>query len=235
MQPKHIPALSGATAVAVLSLSGAVSAAQTTPAGGTTVTVRIEGRMHTLLAPTKVHTHAGSITTSGAPRGACPATSAAGALDVATHHGFSGPFSASLKDYFITRILGELESGKTYFWEIFADNVPAQTGACEIKLHSGEQLLFAAVPTKGTEHPTALSGPNRARAGHPFAVRLMFFDAKGRSKPLAGGRVYGAGVSSVTNHRGIARIVEPHAGSLVLHATPSGYIRAAPVRVRVIR
>ncbi|MGI8428183.1 MAG: DUF4430 domain-containing protein [Solirubrobacteraceae bacterium] len=221
----------GATVALVLSFSAASLAA-----AGPQVTVRVEGRTHTLLAPTKVQTHTGSITIGGAPKGACPATSAAGALDVATQRRFSGPFDHKFNDYFIKTILGEFESGKSYFWEVFVDDTAAQAGACALKLHRGEQLLFAAVPASGSsEEPIVLSGPRHGRAGQAFTVKVVFFNAKGVAKPLSGARVYGADVSAVTNRRGIARIDERHPRSLVLHATPHGYIRAVTLRVSVTR
>ena len=187
-----------------------------------------------LLAPTSVQTHTGSITRNGAPRGACSATSGAGALDTATHHRWRASFSASLGDYFVTNILGDVESGKKFFWGIWIDDRFATTGPCGIKLHRGDRLLFAAVPATGPEaHPINLTAPSHAVAGHAFTLKVVWFSDAGVPKPLAGARVSGGGVSTVTNSHGIATIVTAQRGTLVLHATDKGYIRAAPVRVRV--
>ncbi len=228
MHRRRIPALGGASIALVLALSPVALAAR-----GPAVTVRVEGKARTLLAPTRVHTHAGSITKGGAPSGAGRATSAAGAHHPATHHRWSGTFSSSFHDYFITAILGDTESGKSFFWGIWIDNRFAQSGACGIALRPGDQLLFAVVPASGTEYPTALTAPGHAVVGHAFKVKVVWFNGRGRSEPLARARVSGAGVSVVTNGRGVATVVAHHTGTLVLGAARNGYIRSAPVRVHV--
>jgi hypothetical protein len=46
-----------------------------------------------------------------------------------------------LKDVFITSILG-VKAKSHQFWKIVVDGKAASTGACGVKLHSGEKLLF---------------------------------------------------------------------------------------------
>jgi hypothetical protein len=192
------------------------------------VTVRVEGLTHELLAPTTATTHTGWITKAGTPQGKCPATSGAGALDVATHHRWGGAYSSSL-GLAVTSILGETHtfSSKDY-WSVWVDNRFASAGVCGLKLHRGEQLLFAAVPISGTEYPIALTAPSRVAAGAAFKVHVVWVAPKG-TKPLAGARVNGA----VTDARGVATIQAGSAGKLLLRATKVGYIRAAPVSVTV--
>jgi len=228
MQHRKFLALTGATLAFVLAPSGAALAA-----GGTRVTVRVEGSTRALLAPTIVRTHTGSITKGGAPAGVCPATSAAGALDVATHHDWRGTFFSSFNDYEIKTILGDTEGGTKSYWGIWINDVYATTGACEIKLHRGDQLLFAVDSVAHHEHPLGLTAPTSATVGHPFTVKVVSYSDAGVAKPLAGAQVSGAGVSGVTNRRGILSVSEPHAGTVVLRARRNGYIRAAPVSVRV--
>lgn len=227
MARKQFSALFGATLVLVLAPSTALAAA------GTTVTVRVEGKTRTLLAPATVQTHTGSITKGGAPSGACSATHAAGALDTATHHSWSGKFFSSFSDYEISTILGDTESGKSYYWGIWIDDRFASLGACGLTLHRGDRLLFAVDSVAHHEHPLAVIAPRTARAGHAFSVKVESFSDAGIGKPLAGARVNVAGTSTVTNSHGTARFVDSHAGTLVLHADRAGYIRAAPVSVRV--
>jgi Domain of unknown function (DUF4430) len=217
-------ALGGALLAAVLALSPAAVAAS-----APTVIVRVEGKARTLLAPTATHTHSGSITKGGAAPGACPASSGQGALDVSTHHRWSGKFDTSLGSYFVTTILGDTESGTQFFWEIFVNNVAASVGGCEIKLKPGDQLLFAVVPATGTAFPTALSAPGTATVGHSFTVKVQSFTASGKAKPLAGARVDG----KLTSSRGTVRITPTKSGTLVLQATHKGYVRSAPTRVHV--
>jgi hypothetical protein len=229
MHVKRTLALYVATLAVVLALvPGALAA------GGTTVTVRVEGLNRTLLATKTVTTHTGWITKYGAPKGDCPAMSAQGALDGATRHRWVGTWSTKYgPEYEITSILGETHSfSSTDFWDIFVNNVPASAGACELNLHPGEQLLFAAVPDSGTAYPLALTAPASVTAGHSFTVKVVWFNGGGKSKPLAGARVSGIGVqSALTNSRGLATIVDAHVGALVLHAGKKAakkyYVRAA--------
>jgi hypothetical protein len=227
MHVKKLIALCGATVAVVLVPSAALAAA------GTKVTVRIEGTNKTLLASRAVQTHGGWITKDGTPRGSCPATSAAGALDVATHHNWSGKYDSSLGGLEIFSIFGERHTfSSPYFWEIFVNNRPG-TGACAQKLHRGDQLLFAAVSQKGIAYPTAIRSPSHATVGHRFTVKVVWFNAKGIAKPLDNAVVSVHGKSVRTKSRGIVQITWGSPGTIVLRAARRGYVRAAPVRVRV--
>jgi hypothetical protein len=211
MHRRPILALGGATLALVLASPGAALAV--------TVAVRVEGKTHSLLAQTKVHTHNGWITKGGVPTGKCSAASGQGALDTATHHSWGGTFSSSLGSYFIKTILGETDNGPSIYWGIWVNNVSASTGACGIKLHKGDQLLFAAAPYPA--YPLGLIAPSSAHLGRSFAVKVVGFNASGKSKPLAGAHVNGG----VTNGQGIVHIVPTKKGTLDLGATDKGYIR----------
>lgn len=227
-----------ATAVALLAMP--VAALAVTPAiafaaRGPAVTVRVEGLKRTLLLPDKVHARSGWITRFGAPSGQCPARSAQGALDVATKHRWHGIWSTQFgPEYEITSILGETHRfSSNYFWEIFVNDVAASTGACELKLHRGEQILFAAVPDSGTEFPLALEAPRSATAGQPLTVKVVYFTASGAAKALGGAHVSAAGHSGTTNSEGMVTLTPAQTGRFVIHAKRTGYVRAAPVTVDV--
>jgi Domain of unknown function (DUF4430) len=176
-----------------------------------------------------------SLTSFNTPSGKCPDNSGAGALDAATHHNWKGLWETSFNDYEITSIEGETHtfSSKDY-WEIFVNGAVAQTGACEIKLEPGEQLLFAAVPDKGTEYPLVLTAPHTAVAGHVFTVRVTYFVKEHVFRPLAGARVTGVGVRpATTDSRGDAKLHSATAGRLILYATHPDYIRSGPAHVAV--
>jgi hypothetical protein len=234
MHRNHLVALSGAI-LALVTVPSAVAVASS--GGGPTVTVRVEGKTRTLFGPKVVQTQSGWITKGGAPTGACPATSAAGALDVATGHRWSGTFSKHLQNYFVTKVLGDYESGKKLFWGIFVNNVSATVGICGIQLHSGDKLLFAAVASTSSRpaYPTALRGPSQVTVGNTFRVRVVYFNASGKARPLARARITGTGVSVVTNSRGFASIKAKTAGALVLRSSPPGYVRAVPLTVQELQ
>jgi hypothetical protein len=137
MKQKKLLALCGAVAVSLVTAAAALAASSTGPA----VTVTVKSLSKTLAGPATVHGEKGAITKGGAPKGRCPGRSAAGALDAATHHRWNAKYYASLKDVFITSILGVKPKSKD-FWEIVINGKVASTGACEIKLKPGEKLLF---------------------------------------------------------------------------------------------
>jgi Domain of unknown function (DUF4430) len=218
--------------LALLGVTATTALAGAAPAlAGTTVSVRIEGKNKTLLATRRVTTSSGWLTRFGAPKGACSAASAAGALNTATHGRWGGKFEQSYGDYFITRILGDFESGSKYFWDIFVGNVSASSGACGVKLHRGEQLLFAAVPVLGTAYPLGLQGPSRAHVDADVSVKAVWFDARGRAKALSGALVTGSGVFETSNAEGIVHIHISHSGTLSIHASKRGYVRSDSLRI----
>lgn len=236
MHLKKLIALCGAIAAVLVPVAVQATAATGAPSAGrgTTVTIRIEGLKRTLLATATVHTHAGWITKGGTPRGTCPATSAAGAMDAATHHRWGGKYSASVGGLELLSILGEKHAFTSpFFWEIFVGNRAATVGACELKLHAGEQLLFAAVSQKKAEYPIAIRAPRAARVGRPFTARVVWFNAKGLAKPLAGATVSVNGPRGKTGRRGTVSLVGTRPEVSMIHAAKAGFIRAAPVRVRV--
>lgn len=218
-----------ATCLALLALpAGALAAATASGSGsGPAVTVRVEGAKKTLLLPKVVHTHRGWITKYGAPSGKCPDRSAQGALNVATHGHWRGKWYSSYNEYFVTTILGEKPAGSDY-WTVFVNNKTSSLGACDIKLHRGQKLLFAV--TNGGEFPSGLVAPKTATKGHTFSVKVLGYTAAGKSAPLAGVTVAGNRITSAkTNANGVARVHDNHTGVLVLRASPGGYIRTEAV------
>jgi hypothetical protein len=224
MQFRRICALSGAIA-ALAAIPGSALAA------GTGVSVRIEGLKKTLLARNSVHTHGRSITKGGAPAGTCPATSAAGALNVATRGDWGGTYSQSLGQIELTSIMGESWpfSQPNYYWGVWINNRYATTGMCEINLHRGDRILFAVDSVKQHEHPLAVSAPARATVDRAFTVKVVWYSDVGKAKPLKGVRIDGV----TTNRGGIARLTPKDAGKLRLEASQRGYIRSAAQWVRV--
>ncbi len=235
MQRRLTFALGGATLALALTPAAALAAAKNT--GGTRVTVRVEGLNRTLLAPTQVTApKSGSITKGGTPTGKCSANTAAGALDVATKHRWGGTYTASF-GLELTRIFSEahLFSGKD-FWSVWVGDTPASTGVCGLKLHRGEQLLFAAIPDSlnfDKAFLLALSAPKSATAGHSFTVTVDAIGRTGKRTPLAHAHVTGHGVNATTNSHGVATVDATKAGTLTLQASRTGDIRSAPETVRV--
>jgi hypothetical protein len=139
MHRRTFVALAGAIVMAVASAGGALAASS-----GPAVSVQIKSLTKTLLKPTTEHGEKGWITKGGTPKGKCPGSSAAGALDAATHGKWSGKYYASVGGIFVTSILGVKPAGSDY-WSIYVNGKAASVGSCAIKLRAGEKLLFKIV------------------------------------------------------------------------------------------
>jgi hypothetical protein len=209
-------ALAGA-ATAALALAPASLAA--------TVTVRVQGRTKTLLPTKTVHLKPGSITRGGAATGACSATSAQGALADATRGNWQGSWYSSYNEYYITGILGLEETGKSYYWGLYVNNRFATAGACDEPLKPGSSVVFAVVPAKGsTEQLLGVQTP-AARAGFPYTVQVVAYDAHGKARPLGGATVSVDGRRVVTQKNGwTPGITFPAAGEQTLTVTKSHYV-----------
>jgi hypothetical protein len=218
-------------------IAGALCAAGLITAGpalaATSVSVRVEGLTRTLLpAKTITAPASGSVTEGGTPAGQCPADTAAGALNVATHQKWGGSYSKGL-GIEVNSILGTSYSyAQGDYWSIFVDNHYAEKGICDLTLHNHEQLLFAPYPSKGKTFPIVLKAPARASVGTPFRVRAYYYPGQGSAtKPIKGVSLSGA--SGTTNAQGVATVTATRAGTLRLVGSAKGYIRSAVDSVTV--
>jgi hypothetical protein len=224
----RIRALLGAGALALL-----VAPAAAVAKPGKTVTIRVEGVSKTLLAPTAVKVPtSGWITKGHTPKGACSATTAAGALDVATHHRWNGTWEANYNAMFVTSVLGQRYGSKAKdYWSIWVNGRYAQSGICNLKLHKGDQLLFAAVSTTGNSLPLILrTSASRTHVGSRVTITAGYAGKHGLT-PVAGVKVSAGGVTEQTDKKGHATFTIAHTGTLVVRGDAKGYIRAAPLKV----
>jgi hypothetical protein len=182
---------------AALACTASAALALAPAALATTVTVQIQGRTKALLPAKVVHLKTGSITRGGATAGACPATSAQGALAQATHGNWQGSWYASYNEYYITSILGLAETGKSYYWGLYKGKT--------------EELLGVNAPA--------------ARAGFPATIQVVAYSPKGKPHPLAGATVSVDGKSVVTGKSGwTPGITFPAAGAQTLTVTKAHYV-----------
>ncbi len=139
MHRKTLIALVGAIVMAVAASGVALAAGS-----GPTVTVTIKTATKTLRQAT-VHGEKGWITKGGTPKGKCSGSSAAGALDAATHGRWTGKYYSSVPGVLVSSILGVKPKGQDAFWELIVNGKPASKGVCDIGLHAGERLGFKLV------------------------------------------------------------------------------------------
>lgn len=194
-----------------------------------TVTVRVEGRARTLLAARSVPIPRHGVV--GKDGHFCPADSGLGAFNEAVRGRWSGAWSASFGDFLVTRILGETDSYSTTgtYWSLYIDNVAASSGICAVKLHPGEQILWASVPDSATLYPLGF-GRTSVHAGAGgrllrITVRVLAYNGRGRARPLAGASVSERSQRRRSNAGGYATFTVSRPGSLRITASKPGYIR----------
>jgi hypothetical protein len=220
MNTKQI--LGGATMVAAsLSMAAAPALAATLPR----VSVRVEGKSRTLLHNKVVQPNGKRVRRSGH---SCAGNTLLDPFNLATRGRWNGTWYAG-SGWFITKILGQTESGAKNYWELFVNNRAATMGLCGLKISKGEHVLLAAVPDTGTEFPTAITAPRTATAGKPFTVHVVLYNASGKAHALKGATVRGAGVTATTNAKGNATIKATRTGRQVLTASKAGEIRSEAV------
>jgi hypothetical protein len=75
--------------------------------------------------------------------------------------------------------------------------------------------------------------PSHAIVGQEFNVKVVSFTAKGKAKPLKGATVTIGHRSGKTGSKGTISVKGSSAGTFTVTATDKGYIRAAPVTIKV--
>ena len=205
----------------------ALAAATAVPAGAASAPeafVRVEGARTTLVGQTLVRTHPGDRVKGQK----CSETSAAAALDDATHGKWSGSYSTKFGDYLVNSIDGEAPTGNN-FWTLFVNGRASSTGACETPLHAGDHVLWfdcqADANFNCTNNPLALTGPALAQRGHRITVHVTQIDGAGHSTPMGGARIAGA----TTDASGVAHLTLHRAGTTTLQARRSGATPSDPV------
>src|SRR5437588_1181595 len=153
-----VSSLRTATAVITILALALLASASSAPAASTgLVTVRVEGATETKLAPTQVTTTTAPFVKDGNPEHACPGTSAAGALELATGGSWSGRwFGGETKEgrfeglgYSVETVLGENHAfGSGGFWDEWLNNHEGE-GLCHDETQPGGQVLLFPCPESG--------------------------------------------------------------------------------------
>jgi hypothetical protein len=207
--------------------------------GLASVTVRVEGASSTLVPPTEVTTGSSPIVKDGNVAHSCPGTSAAGALQGATAGNWSGVWFTGL-GYTVETIAGEshqFEPGAAanYFWSLWLDNKPATTGVCGVELNPGDSILLfpecfsetVPSPCPPPPNPLGIAAPGVAEAGAPVTVTVTSYaNATGAPSPAGKVMVAGGGASAETDPSGRATLKFSASGSVVVHASAPGSVRA---------
>jgi len=222
------------TTIAALGLAGlglaATAGAAAVGGSAPAVSVRIEGAARTLVHARMTQSKAADVTRGGAPSGACPGSSAIGALAVATHGSWVGKWLPKHSGYLITSVDGERSHTKAG-WRVFVAGQALKVKAACAPLKPGQRLLFANV--RPGVLPLGLTAPATVSAGQTFRVAVVQYTLSGHARPAAGATVSVNGASGPANGAGLVPLTPNRPGTYTIVATKAGYIRdEATVTVR---
>jgi hypothetical protein len=112
-------------------------------------------------------------------------------------------------------------------WYLKINHKSLSVGGDVATIHPGDEVLYALVKTEAPSYKypdeLVLTGPNTAKPGVPFTVRVSSYDEKGKSKPAAGIKVSGA--SAPTGADGRTTVTLSKSAQLI--ATGAGEIPSA--------
>jgi hypothetical protein len=212
-------------------------------AAGPTVSLRVIGAGGKLLAQRTVFTGAVSLRTS--PKATCLGAGTGGsgrrvkvrgstALGVLAKAARSGgalrPLSTT--DHFRPEFglglcgVGKSKATARRSWYLKVNHVDPQRGGEQVKVHAGDEVLWALEPYPYPEE-LLLSAPETAEAGQAFTVKVTAYDDAGKHKPAAGVTVTGASEPTGPDGRTTVVLSQP----TVLQATVAGAIPSNRVAV----
>jgi Domain of unknown function (DUF4430) len=209
--------------------------AQPASAAGGAITVRVEGITRTLVPVTRVTLPAVKVVKDGKAADSCSASSAAAALQSATHGNWKATWSASYKAYFVTTIAGlDLPSTGAEYWAFWVNDAPASQGICGYDPKPGDSILFfpdcygKTCPKSGGV--LGLKAPSVATVGSPVTVSVTAYsDAKGTPSKAVGAKVSGGGATATTAASGTAKLSFTHPGKFTLTVSAPHAVRAQAV------
>jgi hypothetical protein len=226
-----------AAAVGCLAAALLVFAPGALAAAPATVTVRVEGLSETKLAPTQVTTSGSPVSKDGKPEDACPGTSGAGALELATGGSWSGKwFGGGVNKegkfeglgYSVETVLGESHPfGSGAFWSEWVNNHEG-LGLCPDEMQPGAQLLLFACSeaAQACPLPLGIEAQASANVGESVPLSVVRYSATGQASPAAGATVTGAAAVVSTDSGGRATVSFQSAGQFTVQATAPESVRA---------
>lgn len=112
-------------------------------------------------------------------------------------------------------------------WYLKVNHKTPSVGGDSAVIHPGDEVLWDLAPSYPYPGELVLEGPDKAKAGVPFTVRVLSYDEKGKSKPAAGVKVTGG--SEVTGKDGRTTVTLSKPARLIARA--AGEIPSARVPV----
>jgi hypothetical protein len=142
----------------------------------------------------------------------------------------------SLTDHFsfglgVCGIGGRLGGDPDPFWDVLRNDVAAQVGGDQVKVHDGDRILWYLAPSFPVGDELVLNAPARAKPSVPVEVTVLAFNDKGQRRPAEGVTVKGA--AAPTNGQGRTSVTFSGSGVNSIQATAPGEIPSNVARVCV--
>lgn len=102
-------------------------------------------------------------------------------------------------------------------WYLKINHKSLSVGGDAAKIKPGDEVLWTLAPSYPYPDELVLTGPNTAKAGMSFTVRVWAYDEKGRKKPQAGAKVTGAAAPTDAAGRTTVTLSKP--AKLIARAT----------------
>jgi hypothetical protein len=213
---------SGVAGIAGAAIALAVTG--TAVAAPPTVSLRVEGLKKTLLVSTSVRGKAGNFSRQGH---AINYKTALGALQIATSGRWQGSWDSEYSEWELSGIFGESHPLTSKdFWAIYVNHRQASSGAGEVVLKPGQQIVFAVLPDSDyQEDLIGVTAPATATKGSTVRATVVYYDAKGHGHPLAGATVTLDGRTVKTGASGTATLTATSSGTQTITASKAKYVR----------
>jgi hypothetical protein len=127
--------------------------------------------------------------------------------------------------------IGGFESEGSSFWYLKGDHVGSQVSGSQLRVHSGEDVLWYLTPSFPPPPELRLKAPARAQPDVPYQVTVYSYADDGTRSPAAGAAVTGA--ATPTGAGGHTMVTSTEAGTDTLHATHGQDIPSNRVEVCV--
>lgn len=94
-------------------------------------------------------------------------------------------------------------------WYLKIDHKTPSVGGDSAVIHPGDEVLWDLAPSYPYPGELVLEGPDKAKAGVPFGVRVLSYDEKGKSEPATGVKVTGAAEPTGADGRTTVTLAKP--------------------------
>jgi len=220
--PRITPFRSAAACTLALSITLALAAGAS--AAGFKAELRVVGAGEKVLVEKPIATATTSVKTS--PKATCFGAGTGGSGDPVSIKGNTamGLLARAAKsvaalspllisDHFdfglaLCGIGSEVVTGKAS-WYLKVNHKSLSVGGDSAVIHPGDEVLWDLAPSYPYPDELALEGPDKAKAGVPFGVRVFSYDEKGKRKPAKGVKVTGASGPTGADGRTTVTLTKP--------------------------